>query len=118
MIDFINKTISKIFGSKAESDYKALSPVIEAVNAVAENMSSLSNDELRNKTDEFRTRIQDYLSEIDTELTQLNEEAEADPEMDANQKEEIYNRIDALKKERKHLSAKLPNVLLRMPSWQ
>ena len=46
MIDFINKTISKIFGSKAESDYKALSPVIDAVNAVAENIATLSNDEL------------------------------------------------------------------------
>jgi len=111
MIDFINKTISKIFGSKAESDYKALSPVIEAVNAVAENMSSLSNDELRNKTDEFRTRIQDYLSEIDTELTQLNEEAEADPEMDANQKEEIYNRIDALKKERNKKTEEVLNEI-------
>ncbi|HMU78247.1 MAG TPA: preprotein translocase subunit SecA, partial [Bacteroidia bacterium] len=111
MIDFINKTISKIFGSKAESDYKALSPVIDAVNAVAENIATLSNDELRNKTNEFRTRIQDYLSEIDAELTQLNEEAEADSEMDANRKEEIYNRIDALKKERNKKTEEVLNEI-------
>ncbi|MEI2758034.1 MAG: preprotein translocase subunit SecA [Bacteroidia bacterium] len=111
MIDFINKTISKIFGSKAESDYKALSPVIEAVNAAAENMAALSNDDLRNKTNEFKTRIQDYLTEVDAELSQLNEEAESDSEMDANRKEEIYNRIDALKKERNKKTEEVLNEI-------
>jgi len=100
MIDFLSKSISKIFSSKTESDYKKLAPIIDEVNAVAENLKSLSNDELRNKTREFRNTITEYLADTDTELNQLNEEAESNQEMDAAKKEDLYSRIDALKKER------------------
>ena len=77
MIDFLSKSISKIFSSKTESDYKKLAPIIDEVNAVAENLKSLSNDELRNKTLEFRKTITEYLADTDAELNQLNEEAES-----------------------------------------
>ncbi|MBE7508617.1 MAG: preprotein translocase subunit SecA [Bacteroidia bacterium] len=100
MIDFLSKSISKIFSSKTESDYKKLAPIIDEVNAVAENLKSLSNDELRNKTLEFRNTITEYLADTDAELNQLNEEAESNQEMDAAKKEDLYSRIDALKKER------------------
>ncbi len=100
MIDFLSKSISKIFSSKTESDYKKLAPIIDEVNAVAENLKLLSNDELRNKTLEFRKTITEYLADTDTELNQLNEEAESNQEMDAAKKEDLYSRIDALKKER------------------
>lgn len=100
MIDFLSKSISKIFSSKTESDYKKLAHIIDEVNAVAENLKSLSNDELRNKTLEFRNTITEYLADTDTELNQLNEEAESNQEMDAAKKEDLYSRIDALKKER------------------
>ncbi len=100
MIDFLSKSISKIFSSKTESDYKKLAPIIDDVNAVAENLKSLSNDELRNKTLEFRNTITEYLADTDAELNQLNEEAESNQEMDAAKKEDLYSRIDALKKER------------------
>ncbi|HRV53302.1 MAG: preprotein translocase subunit SecA [Bacteroidetes bacterium] len=100
MIDFLSKSISKIFSSKTESDYKKLAPIIDEVNAVAENLKSLSNDELRNKTLEFRKTITEYLADTDAELNQLNEEAESNQEMDAAKKEDLYSRIDALKKER------------------
>ncbi len=100
MIDFLSKSISKIFSSKTESDYKKLAPIIDEVNAVTENLKSLSNDELRNKTLEFRNTITEYLADTDAELNQLNEEAESNQEMDAAKKEDLYSRIDALKKER------------------
>ncbi|MBV6453427.1 MAG: Protein translocase subunit SecA [Bacteroidia bacterium] len=100
MIDFLSKSISKIFSSKTESDYKKLAPIIDEVNAVAENLKLLSNDELRNKTLEFRKTITEYLADTDAELNQLNEEAESNQEMDAAKKEDLYSRIDALKKER------------------
>lgn len=100
MIDFLSKSISKIFSSKTESDYKKLSPIIDEVNAVAENLKSLSNDELRNKTLEFRNTITEYLADTDAELNQLSVDAESNQEMDAAQKEDLYSRIDALKKER------------------
>ncbi|MBS1763914.1 MAG: preprotein translocase subunit SecA, partial [Bacteroidetes bacterium] len=108
MIDFITKSISKMFSSKTESDYKKLAPVIDQVNAVAENLKSLSNDELRNKTIEFRNRITEYLADTDAELNQLSEEAETNQEMDSAHKEDLYARIDALKKER---NSKIEEVL-------
>jgi preprotein translocase subunit SecA len=109
MIDFINKTISRLFGSKAESDYKTLSPIIDQVNAVAEQIAALSNDELRNKTTAFRETIKQHLTEVDEELKQLSDEAETNPEMEASHKEQLYSRIDALKKER---NKKIEEVLI------
>ncbi len=101
MLDFVNKAIGKLFGSKAEKDLKELSPIIALVNDAHEQIKNLSNDELRNKTAEFKQRIANYVEDTDTELQQLAEEAESNPEMNATEKEALYSKVDALKKERK-----------------
>jgi preprotein translocase subunit SecA len=111
MIDFINKTISKLFGSKSESDYKLLSPIIDQVNAVSPSIAALSNDELRGKTFEFREKIREFIAEVEEELNQLTTEAEANPEMNAANKEELYSRIDQLKKTR---NTKIEEILLEL----
>ena len=111
MIDFINKTISKLFGSKAQSDYKELSPIVEKVNAAYEKVSTLSNDELRAKTLEYRLQIKEYISDIDAELKQLTDDAEANPEMNSADKEAMYARVDELKKTR---NQKIEEILLEI----
>ncbi len=111
MIDFINKTISKLFGSKAQSDYKALSPIVEKVNASYEKISTLSNDALRGKTLEYRSQINEYISDVNSELKQLSDEAEANPEMNSTEKEALYSKVDELKKLR---NKKIEEVLLEI----
>jgi preprotein translocase subunit SecA len=52
-----NKILEKVFKSKSERDYRRMLPVVAAVNAAAESLQTLSDDDLRGKTAEFRARL-------------------------------------------------------------
>jgi len=108
MIGILNKTITKIFGSKSERDLKELNPIVALVNTEFAKLQSISNDELRNHTVEFKRRIAEYLQEIETEINSLEKEAEDDPDMDLQRKEDIYRQVDQLKKDR---NAKTEEIL-------
>lgn len=100
MLDLINKTLGKFFGTKTDRDLKELGPYVPQTNEEFAKLQSLSNDELRAKTIEFKTKITEYLAETDALIAELSAQAEADQEMEANAKEDLYNSIDKLKKER------------------
>jgi preprotein translocase subunit SecA len=92
---------SRIFGgNKSEKDIKIILPVVEAINGHFASYQSLTNDQLRGKTVEFKQRIKDFLGAVDTEISGLNKEAEELPFSDISGKDTIYNRVDALKKDR------------------
>ncbi|MCK4305487.1 MAG: preprotein translocase subunit SecA [Candidatus Eisenbacteria sp.] len=56
---FISRLLTRIFGSKAARDLKALLPLVDEINAAYEPLSALSDEELRGKTEEFRQRLRD-----------------------------------------------------------
>lgn len=99
MINSIVKGISKIFGSKSERDIKGMKPLVDEINQWFEQYKTLSNDELRAKTTGFKQRIAEYLTDIDNELAQLKERAD-DAAVTIEETEEIYGKIDKLKKKR------------------
>ncbi len=107
MIDFINKAIASIFGNKSDRDVKQLQPMVAEINTAFDKLQSLSHDQLRNKTQEFKNRVHDYLKELSTEIENLKAQADA-PDMDADEKEKLYNQADKLTKER---DEKLEEVL-------
>ncbi|MFD2919524.1 preprotein translocase subunit SecA [Terrimonas rubra] len=93
--------ISKLFGgSKSEKDVKKIAPIVEKINAHFAAYQSISNDELRGKTQEFRAQIAAYLKDIDAEIAAKNEAAQQLPFNDLLGKDEIYQQVDKLKKER------------------
>jgi preprotein translocase subunit SecA len=93
--------LSKIFGgSKSEKDVKSILPLIAKINEHFSAYASLSNDELRGKTQEFRARIKEHLKDIDQEVDQLKQQAEALPVEQIQQKDELYQKVDALTKDR------------------
>jgi len=100
MIDSIVKGFSKIFGNKSDRDIKDILPRIEKINAHYASYTKLSNNELRAKTAEFKSRIADYLSDIETEISDLKKRVETELDMDLNEKEDIYDKLDLLKKDR------------------
>ena len=100
MFDFINKVLKSFLGSKSDRDLKDLLPHVGKINAVFDTFSGFSNDELRAKTTEFRERINGHIQEIENEIAELNNSSEANPDMDLHEKEELFGRIDDLKKER------------------
>lgn len=102
--------IKNIFGNKHEKDVKGYNVLVEKTNSFYAKYQILSNDELRNKTLEFRSRIAESLKDIDADITAMN--VKASQETDFNTKENLYNEIDTIKKERnKYLEKALMDIL-------
>ncbi len=110
MFKGIGKSLGKIFGTKYDRDVKGYMPVVEEANEVFETLASLSNDELRNKTHEFKAMIAEHLSGIDDDINKALAETETETNLEV--KEELFNEIDELRKERdKHQEDILRTIL-------
>jgi len=94
--DKLVTSVTSIFGSKHEREYKEMQPVVAEINAEYEK--GISNDELRNKTVDFRKRIAAHLEAIDKEIAELKESAEK--EEDLQVKDDQYKKVDELRKDR------------------
>lgn len=106
MFDFIKK----IFGTKYDRDLKSYEGLITQINQHFTEYQSLSNDALRNKTIEFKARIAEHLSGIDQDIENLQNQALESHDM--HQKEELFDAIDQLKKDRNtHLEDILMSIL-------
>lgn len=93
--------ISKVFGGKkSEKDIKNILHYVDEINGYFRSYASLSNDELRNKTNEFKSRIKQYTSPVENEIAGLKQKAEELPFTEIMQKDELYQQIDKLEKQR------------------
>ena len=98
MLDFITKSVSKMFGNKSERDIRDIQPIIENIHKAYESISQLSHDGLRAKTVEFKKRIQDHIAAENKEMQELRDAIDTNPDMDVAEKEKNYDTIDQLKK--------------------
>jgi len=103
--------IAKIFGTKSDKDIKSIMPLVEQTKAEGEKLKSISNDELRGKTLELQGIINDALKDIDDQLHALHQQIADQPDLDLNEKESIFARIDALEADR---NKELEKVLLKI----
>lgn len=99
MLDFINKAINKIFGTKSDKDIKEVMPYVEQVKAIFPTLQVLSNDELRGKTKEFQNRIAEHLKDVNGQIQSLREQAKSE-DLDPDAKEVIFKQVDELLKQR------------------
>jgi preprotein translocase subunit SecA len=111
MLDFITKGIQKLVGSKSERDVKSVMPLVNQVIGEYEKLASLSDDELRNRTKEIQSSIDSSLRSIDDQLAALHKQVADQPDLDIDQKEALFNRIDKLETER---NTELEKVLLEV----
>ncbi|MFD2932520.1 preprotein translocase subunit SecA [Spirosoma flavum] len=102
------KLIAKFFGTKSQRDIKELFPYVEMVNTEFAQLKDLSNDELRRVSAELKAQIAHELADIDAQLADLNEHA-GRPDVDVNEKEQIFDKIDKLEADR---NTELERVLL------
>ncbi len=112
MLDFINKSIGKLFGNKSQKDIKEIQPIVEKILAAGEQLKNISNDELRAKTVDFKKRIADYIAKEEKEIVDLRALTEANPDMDVQEKEKHYNAIDQNKKTIKTKIQEILNEIL------
>ncbi len=93
------KFFSKLFGgSKSEKDVIRMQPVVNSINQHFSSFQQFSNDQLRAKTTEFRQRIKDHLAITENEISELNRAAEALDTADILGKDDLYKKVDELKK--------------------
>jgi len=107
MLDFI----SKLFGSKSVRDVKGIMPIVEKVKAEFAKLGDLTNDELRAKTIGFKETIAAGLAHIDSEIAAIKERTDDNPDLDVNEKVELYTQLDKLQKDR---DKELEEILMRI----
>jgi len=108
------KLIAKIFGSKSEKDIKRMTPLVEQTIQEGEKLVSISHDDLRRKTLEIQEYLNSKLKSIDDELAALHQKVADHPELDINEKESIFLKVDKIELERnKELEKVLLEVLPR-----
>ncbi len=111
MLDLLNKGVAKLFGTKSERDIKTISPYVDLINQEFQKLQEISDDDLRGKTAEVKGIIDQDLSEIDNQIASLHKKVEENPDLDLNEKEDIFNQIDKLEKDR---NTQLEDVLLKV----
>src|ERR1700744_19953 len=92
--------ISKLFGNKSERDVKGIMPLVEKVKAEYAKLDQVSHDELRAKTTGFKETIKNGLAKIDADIQVIKDNIENNPEMDVQEKVELYTQLDKLEKDR------------------
>lgn len=100
MLDAIAKGLAKVFGTKSDRDIKELSPRVKEINAEFEKLKAISDDELRARTAQIKERINDFLRPIDEKIEGVRAEIEKLPAQAIHEKDQLFNQIDQLEKER------------------
>ncbi len=112
MTNLITKSIAKLFGTKADRDYKDLYPYVGQVNAEFERLKAISNDELRQASADLKQIVADRLQNVDDQVAALRQQVTDQPDMDVSDKETIFNQIDKLEVDRnKELEVVLLEIL-------
>ncbi|MBE0650388.1 MAG: preprotein translocase subunit SecA [Bacteroidales bacterium] len=108
MIGFIKGLI----GDKDTRDKKAISPYVNKIKDAYESIKNLSNDELRAKTLEFKQKIADYIAPEGNEIASLKLQVEDNFEIDIEEKEKIYEKLDKLQTQSYQKTQEILDMLL------
>ena len=103
-MSFINSILKAFVGDKSEKDVKALQPYLKKIKSFESHLITLSHDDLRARTYFFKDQIKEARASIDSKIKSLQEEVEKTEDID--QRESLYEKIDALEKEAYEISEK------------
>ena len=104
--------LKNLFGDKASRDNKALQPILQKTLKAYEQIEKLDIDSLRHKTVEFKEYIKNKTAAEVAEIAELKAKAEANFDMDPDEKEKLYTQIDKLEKqELDHIEEALNEIL-------
>jgi preprotein translocase subunit SecA len=108
MLSFLKKFI----GTKSDKDIREIVPVLDKIKNIYPSIEKLTNDELRGKTLEFKEKIRVAVAEKEQLMQEMRENIENDPDIDMDEKEHIYEKIDALDKENYETTQKVLDEIL------
>jgi preprotein translocase subunit SecA len=107
---FLDSVLKVFVGDKSKQDVKAISPLVTEIKTFESALEALSHDELRGKTAEFKAKIAEARKAIDDEISSLLTEADTTEDIDV--REDIYEKIDALKDEAYQVTEDVLNAIL------
>jgi preprotein translocase subunit SecA len=90
--------LSKLFPSKKERDIRDLAPFVDDIAEVYAQLHTITDDDLRAKTAELKERMRVGTADLLESIESLRQEA--DETLDIHAKEDLFDQIDAVKKER------------------
>jgi preprotein translocase subunit SecA len=102
--------ISKVFGTRHEREAKKLMPLVDEINAIAEDLKSLSDDEFRGQTEKFRSLLKERTAELEAQLVELRQ-TKRNTE-DAAEREALTREIQGIEDELKALIQDILEELL------
>ena len=108
----IKNILKSFFGTKADKDIKEITPVLNDILKAYETIKNLSNDELRGKTISFRKNIAEYIAEEENKIQKIKQQLENEPDLDADEKEKLYDEMDRLEKVSYDKSQEILNKIL------
>ena len=89
--------IAKIFGSKADRDYKAVKPMLQKILAAYPGIDALSDDGIRERSAALRQRLADVEAPFEKRIAEIK--AELDKDIPVSEKEKLAGESDKLVKE-------------------
>ena len=102
--------IGKIFGSKAERDYKAVKPILERILAVYPEIDALSADELRARSAALRQQLKEVEAPFERRIGEIR--AELDKDIPVSEKVKLAEESDKLVKDEDEAIEKALNEIL------
>ena len=102
--------IKKLFGSKAERDYKAIKPILDKVLASYETIDKLSDDDLRAHSAALRQKMRDIEAPFENRIAEIS--AQLDEDLLIAEKVKLASESDKLVKEEDEAIEKGLNEIL------
>jgi preprotein translocase subunit SecA len=106
----VNSLLKVFLGDKKSKDIKQMQPLLDKVNAFADELQQIGLDELRNKTQEFRSKLKEATKDLRQRQDELRKNAEEETNLE--NREKIYDEIDKLEDEIYEIEEKVLNDIL------
>jgi preprotein translocase subunit SecA len=95
----LQKLLKKILGDKSATDMKEIQPLVDAVKSAEGSVRGLDDNGLRERSNALRDRIREHVASKLEEIGRLQENANQMGEDQLEQKESLFEQIDALEAE-------------------
>lgn len=100
--------LKKLFGTKSEKDIKGLQSKVDEINTIFKGLAGISDDELRAKSADLKLKLKAAVKAENDEILTIKAKIDSNPDMDVNEKEDLYKDIDEIEKE---ITKKLEDAL-------
>jgi preprotein translocase subunit SecA len=109
-MSLLNNILKVFVGDKSKKDIANVRPLVGEILQEEAKLVELTHDDLRQKTNEFKSQIADVRAPFRQDIASINDQIEALEDID--EKERLYQQIDAIEKDSQQAVSALLDKLL------